>query len=229
MTRIKLLLCTALMALAGATAAELPLEHFFKPAQYSNVQLSPDGTHLAAIAPREGKYRNIAVIELATMQSRFVTALGKGQGEVSGFTWANDDRILFFMDADGNESFGIFAVNKDGSGGAVLATPDVGRSFRFTQVLDLLENDPEYILVTNNDRLAAYPDVYRMWIKNGNKKRIRRNPGNILGWGTDQNGEIRFAFSQEEGPRTNALYLPPGADEWETLISFRYDEPGFSL
>ena len=226
--RIRLLCCASLLALsAAATAAELPLEHFFKPSQYSNIQLSPDGTHLAAIAPREGKFRNIAVIELATMQSRFVTALGKGQGEVNGFTWANDDRLLFFMDADGNESFGIFAVNKDGSGGRALATPNVGRSFRFTQVLDLLEDEPEYILVTNNDRLAAYPDVYRMWIKNGDKKRIRRNPGNITGWATDQNGEIRFAFSQEEGPRTNALYLPPGADEWETLISFRYDEPGF--
>jgi dipeptidyl aminopeptidase/acylaminoacyl peptidase len=226
--RITYLLSMAIISLTGAAAAEtLPLEHFFKPAQYSNMQLSPDGTHLAAIAPLQGKYRNIAVIELATMQSRFVTTLGEGQGEVSGFTWANDDRLLFFMDADGNESFGIFAVNKDGSRGRTLAQPIIGRAFRFTRVLDILEDDPEYILVTSNERIAAYPDVYRMWIKNGNKKRIRRNPGNITAWLTDQAGEIRFAVAQEEGPRTNVLYLPPGSDEWETLISFRYDEPGF--
>lgn len=208
-----------------ASAETLPLEYFFKPARYSNMQLSPDGTHLAAIAPHE-EHRNIAVIDLETFESRFVTTIT--DSEVSGFTWANDDRILFFMDADGNESFGIFAVNKDGSGGRTLAEPSIGRSFRFTSVLDILEDDPEYILVTNNERLAAYPDVYRMWIKNGSMKRIFRNPGNITAWITDQQGEIRFANAQVKGPSTQVLYMPPGADEWETLLTFRYDEPGFS-
>ena len=226
-SEFKWLVSLVCVCLAGMASAEtLPLEDFFKPSRYTNVQLSPDGTHLAAIAPLN-EHRNIAVIDLKTFQSRFVTSIS--DGEVTGFTWANDDRLLFFMDADGNESFGIFAVNKDGSGGRTLAEPLVGRSFRFTQVLDILEDDPEYILVTNNERLAAYPDVYRMWIKNGSKKRIVRNPGNVTGWFTDQAGEIRFAVRQEEGPRTEVLYLPPGADddEWETLISFSYDEPGF--
>ncbi|MEM7611573.1 MAG: S9 family peptidase [Pseudomonadota bacterium] len=223
--RIKTFLLTLLIGLTvNVQAAEpLPLEHFFKPALYSNVQLSPDGTHLAAIAPLN-EHRNIAVINLETSESRFVTSVD--DGEVTGFTWANDDRLLFFMDADGNESFGIFAVNKDGSRGRVLAEPKIGRAFRFTQVLDILEEDPEFILVTNNDRLAAYPDVYRMSIINGSKKRILRNPGNISGWGTDQNGEIRFATSQA-GPSTSVMYMPPGSEEWETLISFRFDEPGF--
>ena len=222
---IKWLVCLVFIGMTGIASAEtLPLEDFFKPSRYSNVQLSPDGTHLAAIAPRDD-HRNIAVINLANFESRFVTSVT--DAEVVGFTWANDDRLLFFMDADGNESFGIFAVNKDGSGGRVLAEPLVGRSFRFTQVLDILEDDPEYILVTNNERLAAYPDVYKMWIKNGSKKRVMRNPGNVVGWVTDQDGEIRFAVAQEEGPLTTVLYMPPGSDDWETLISFKYDEPGF--
>jgi dipeptidyl aminopeptidase/acylaminoacyl peptidase len=216
----------ALVGIAGLASAEtLPLEYFFKPARFSNVQLSPDGMHLAAIAPHE-EHRNIAVIDLETLQSRFVTTIT--DGEVTGFTWANNDRILFFMDADGNESFGIFAVNKDGSGGRILAEPVIGRAFRFTQVLDILKDDPEYILVTSNERLAAYPDVYRMWIKNGNKKRVMRNPGNISAWITDQNGEIRFAVSQDEDSITKTLYLAPGSENWETLISFRFDEPGFT-
>ena len=48
-----------LVGVAGLASADtLPLEHFFKPALYSNVQLSPDGTHLAAIAPQQ-EHRNI--------------------------------------------------------------------------------------------------------------------------------------------------------------------------
>jgi dipeptidyl aminopeptidase/acylaminoacyl peptidase len=224
-TQFKCLIFVALLGTTALAAAEtLPLEYFFQPSRYSNMQLSPDGTHLAAIAPYE-EHRNIAVIDLATFESKFVTTVT--DTEVSGFTWANDDRILFFMDADGNESFGIFAVDKDGSGGRTLAEAIIGRSFRFTQVLDILEDEPEYILVTNNERLAAYPDVYRMWIKNGSKKRIRRNPGNISNWMTDQNGEIRFAMAQTKSEATEVLYLPPGAEDWETLLTFGFDEPGF--
>ena len=225
--RLRLKILAAFMLLGATTAAwadTLPLDYFFKPSRYSNVQLSPDGTHLAAIAPFED-HRNIAVINLATFESRFVTQVT--DGEVTGFNWANDDRLLFYMDADGNESFGIFAVNKDGSKARVLAEPKVGRSFRFTSVLDLLEDDPEYILVTNNERLAAYPDVYRMYIENGNMKRILRNPGDVTNWQTDQQGNIRFAVAQAEGPKTEVRYLPPGSKEWETLIAFNYDEPGF--
>ncbi len=222
---IKWMGCAVLLGVMNLAAAEsLPLEHFFKPARYSNVQLSPDGTHLAAIAPVED-HRNIAVINLETAESRFVTRIT--DKEVNGFAWANNDRILFFMDDDGNESFGIFAVDKDGSDGRVLAEPVIGRAFRYTQVLDLLDDDPDSILVSSNERLAPYPDVYKMSVRNGRKNRIITNPGNVSGWITDQHGEVRLAVGQEKGPRTSVYYLPPGAEEWETLISFQFDEPGF--
>ena len=56
---------------------------------------------------------NVVVIDLATRQPRAVT--GMTSQDVSGFLWGNNERILFFMDKDGSESFGIFAVNTDGS------------------------------------------------------------------------------------------------------------------
>ncbi len=98
--------------------------------------------------------------------------------------WANNERILFFMDKDGNESFGIFAVNTDGSMARTLVTPlDVaiksgGRAkVRIVNVIDTLDDEPEWVLVSSNERRAAYPEVFRMNIMNGRTKIVQRNPG----------------------------------------------------
>ena len=101
-------------------AAKPGLDHYFKKPDFSGFQLSPDGTHIAGLAP-VGERQNIVVINLETKKSRAVTSV-KAQ-DVRGFQWATDDRLIFFMDDDGNESFGIFAVNRDGSRPKTLIEP----------------------------------------------------------------------------------------------------------
>ena len=223
--------CVALLAASSmVTADQLPIQDFFKKPQFAGFQLSPDGKNVAVLAPINSRL-NIAIINLETREIKPITGITRQ--DVSGFMWANNDRLLFFMDKDGSESFGIFGVNKDGSLLRTLVEPlesqlKAGqRVIRITSILDRLKNDDDYILVTNNDRRASYPDVFKMNIKNGRKTVVKRNPGNVTGWFTDWDGKLAGAIYVDE-LYSGFMILDDETGDWVEHTRFRYDEPGYS-
>ncbi len=221
----------AALTLNHAMAEQLPLETFFKNPQFAAFQLSPNGKELAALAPVNGRM-NVVIIDLETRQPRAVT--GMSEQDVNGFLWANNERLLFFMDKDGSESFGIFAINSDGSMLRTLVEPAIaqikgGKSvIRITSVLDLLDDEKDYVLVSSNDRRASNPDVFKMNIINGRKKLVQRNPGNITGYATNWDGEVVGAGFQDKLDVGFLRLVDPENDTWETIVKSRYDEPAFS-
>ena len=131
---------------------------FFKNSEFSRrCGFRQDGEWLAAIGPYEGR-RNLFAMRLSDRKVRSADEPQKhGQGarynkDIAFFFWANDERLIFGMDADGNESFSMFAVNSDGTRQRQLFKGDRGIVLfsTYTRPLDLLEDDPEHILVTNN-------------------------------------------------------------------------------
>lgn len=225
---IALALVTANAAIA---AEQIPVEDFFKRSPFTGFQLSPDGKYLAAIAPINER-RNIAVIDLETREARAIT--GMKERDISGFSWANDDRILFYMDTDGNESFGIFAVNKDGSGTRTLIQPAAtqiqGGSFvvRTASVINRLKDDPKHVLVSTPrfDNGMVIQDVKKMNIINGRLRTVELNPGNIGGYITNEAGDVIGAVSFDKGKR-KVLYRKPGQKKWTTLVEFEEANGGY--
>src|SRR6056297_2604239 len=199
------LAATLMLAAPAMAVEEIPVEDFFKRSLFTSFQLSPDGQYLAAVTPLfENDRRNIAVINLETREAAAIT--GVKDRDVTGYMWANDDRILFFMDNDGNESFGIFAVNKDGSKPRTLIEPAEtqirGGSFVVltASVLNTLEDDKDEVLVSVPRQYhdTVVQDVKRMNICNGKMRNVARNPGNIAGWLSNDDGEIIGAVALED-------------------------------
>ena len=215
-----------------ARAELLPLDTFFKNPQFAGFQISPNGKELGALANVGGRM-NVVVMDLESRKPRVVTNITSQ--DVSGFIWANNERILFFMDKDGNESFGIFAVNTDGSMARTLVTPldeaikSGGRAkVRIVSVIDTLDDEPEWVLVSSNERRAAYPEVFRMNIMNGRTKIVQRNPGDVVGWFTDWDGNVIGAGFQDGLEVGFKMLKDAGKDEWETVTRARFDDPTFS-
>jgi dipeptidyl aminopeptidase/acylaminoacyl peptidase len=221
---------TASFTIQSAFAEQLPLEHFFKKPQYAGFQLSPDGENLGVLAPVEGRM-NLVIINLKDRKPVLVT--GEKDQDIRGFMWTNNNRLLFFMDKDGNESFGIFAVNKDASKFRVLAEPVESqvnqgrRNIEITAVLDPLIDDDDHVLVTNNKRRSAYSDVYKMNVNTGRKRLVMRNPGDLTGWFTDWEGNI-FGAGYADGLYTGVKLYNPETEKFEEKTRFRFDEPSFS-
>lgn len=229
--RIALVLCVLGMLAAGQSLAaeKKGLDHYFKKPQYAGFQISPNGKELAALVPVNGRM-NIVIIDLGTKAGRVVTEMSKQ--DVSGFMWATNERLLFFMDKDGSESFGIFAVNSDGSKFRVLVEPadlriaNGAAVIRSNFVVNRLKDDPEHVLVSSNQSRAQYPDLYLMDIYTGKKRLTQRNTGDFGGWFIDYDGKVLGAGFQDD------LYggfsmLNEETGEFEEVVRARYDEHSF--
>ena len=232
--KVKVLLCLASFAALftqNLFAEQLPLETFFKKPQFAAFQLSPNGKELAALAPVNDRM-NVVIIDLETREARAVT--GVSEQDVSGFMWANNERILFFMDKDGSESFGIFAINTDRSMLRTLVEPleaqlKGGKArIRFTNVISVLEDEPDYVLVSSNARRPSNPDVFKMNIMNGRQTLVERNPGEVTGWFADWDGNVVGAGYQDELEVGFLRLADPESDNWETIVKSRYDEASFA-
>ena len=228
----------ALLATQNVFAEKLPLDTFIKKPQFASLQISPNGKELAVLAPIKGRM-NVVIMNLEDLKNytpkpRALT--GYTDEDVSNFMWANDERILYFMDKDGSESFGIFGVNTDGTMARVLVEPlgmqiKKGKArVRYANVLDRLPEEDDYILVVTNERRASYPDVFKMNIYNSkDKKLVQRNPGNVGGWFVNWDGEVIGAAYQDEDTLEGGFMLRNDeTGKLEEITRTAWDAPGFT-
>ncbi len=224
------LLTLSLLLAPFASAAELPIETFFRKPEFAALSLSPSGKYMAALAPA-GSRMNLHIIDVATLAPTRITAF---DDDINGYSWITDDRLVFTMDDDGNESFGLFSVSRDGKDLKVLAPPAKsqveGGAFviRTTSLLDRIPSSPDEILVVNNERRAEYPDVYRIHLKTGRKQRVVTNPGNVGGWITDQSGVVRAGLTVD-GLKTSVVYRESEKAEFLPLAQSTFGEPDWLL
>ncbi len=226
-------------------AKQYSVEDFFKNSDFAALQLSPNGEWLAALGPYEGR-RNLFSMRLSDRASARLTSFqskGKSQWntDVAFYFWANDERLIFGLDSGGNESFSLFAVNRDGTQRRELVKGSTGIVFfpTNTRLLNRLDHDPEHILVSNNERSKFYPDVFRLNIYTGKMTRVETNPGYIQGYGVDWDGNVRIAVGHpdargralREGELLRQLlYYRPTADtEWKSVHSTHYFDGAYFL
>lgn len=168
-------------------APEISVEDFFKNAEKRTFRLSPDGEYISYMAP----YKNRMNIHVRKFDSdsavRVTNAVDRG---IYGYYWASNNKLVYVRDKGGNENDHIFSVNKDGTDELEL-TPFEGVK---AQIIDDLEDNEEEMIIGLNKRNPQVFDPYRLNINTGEMKLLYENPGNITGWSTDHNGNLRIAM-----------------------------------
>jgi dipeptidyl aminopeptidase/acylaminoacyl peptidase len=167
----------------------LPARHvFFENPDYTNVRLSPDGEHLAFIAPVEG-VRNLWLAPVASpQQGQPLTRVG--DRDISTyFFWAYTNRhLVFFQDRNGDENWRASSVDI-ATGAIVPLTPPQGvraahqeSSYRF----------PGEMLFRHNERDKAFFDLYRINVITGKSELLYENH-DYVGFVTDSTFRLRLA------------------------------------
>ena len=146
---------------------QLPLDYFIKHGDYLDLQLSPDGKHLAARVRLDNK------VMLGILSTEDMSIVGgvrpQNNDIIHTVTWVNNERLVFEY-AEKQFSFDrpvptgeLFAMNLDGSRREMLygyRASDEQTGTRITnkddslasqEVISLLEDDDRYILI------AEYP------------------------------------------------------------------------
>ncbi len=194
----------------------IPMEDFFKNPESTGYDLSPDGEHLAFLKPWQNRL-NVHVQKIGEEEVTRITSAT--ERDIAGYIWANNERIAYVQDTAGDENFRVYAVDIDGSDSKELTPFEKVRA----SIIDELENDPEHMLIDMNKRDARVFDVYRININTGKMEMIAQNPGNITGWMTDHDGNLRIALTTD-GVNTSVLYRDSEKDDFQALITTSFKE-----
>jgi len=194
----------------------IPMKDFFKNPTKTSFKLSPNGEYMAFMQPWESRL-NVHVQKIGEDKiTRITDATAR---DIAGFGWANNERIVYVMDKGGDENFKLYAVNIDGSNPKVLTPFDKVR----VGIIDDLEDNPDEMIIQMNKRNPRVFDAYRININTGEMKMIAKNPGNIMGWMTDWDGNIRIATSTD-GVNTSLLYRENENEPFKTVLTTNFKE-----
>ncbi len=217
---ISLLVAASIFIFGCAPQEELPriipMKDFFQNPESAGFGLSPDGSHLAFLKPWENRL-NVHVQKIGEEEATRITSAT--ERDIAGYFWANNNRIAYVQDTAGDENFRLYAVNIDGSDLKELTPFEKVR----VDLIDRLKNDDEHMLISMNKRDPRLFDVYRININSGKMNMIAQNPGNIIGWHTDHDGNLRIAVTSD-GVNTSVLYRDTEKDKFQILITTNFKE-----
>jgi len=155
---------------------------------------------------------NVHVINVETTdETRLTSSEDRG---IYRYGWLGNNRIGYAKDDGGDENIHFFAVNIDGTNEIDLTPFDNVQ----TRMIDDLEDDPDHIILGLNKRDPRIHDAFRVNITDGTMKLIAENPGNISGWMTDHDGNLRVAITSD-GVNTSLLYRDSESESFKTILT----------
>lgn len=205
--------------MAGCTSQTdvkvLPVEAFFKGSQQTNYRISPNGKFLAFLQAYRGKLNVFvrAVTDTTAVQLTKFTDVS-----VKTFSWVGDNRLFCQKEKDSLNSFSAFLINKDGT----QYTPLKTKANTKVNILDHKIYEGTKVLITSNDRDESFFDVYQLNINTGDKKLFVKNPGNILQWFADKNGEVNLGLGGD-GVNETVYFRRNGDEKFTAVISNNFN------
>ena len=218
-------------------ARQIPLETFFRRAEFNQMALSPNGEKLAAVSPLKGR-GNLVVIDLNKRSRQVITSFE--QMDVADFEWINNKRLCLRV-ADGQDVTGAvtyrgsYCINDDGSdmrdftrlGVAASGAAGSGKLVNMTPIRSAGTDSPEYIMQMRY-RSNDSADLYRFNTETGKITLLTfDSPGKVSSWVMDRNRVPRIAVRDADrvGSETwtmRSVWHRSGEDaKWEKLFEYK--------
>ena len=228
---LSLFLATA-FPLMAAPPAKLPVEEFFRPPACRQAELSPDGTKIA-FESADGWEKKLAVQDLKT--GKLVKMAFDRTYELAAFAWKGNDELILLLQKEGYWTGELFTAAADGSGLRILVKPK-DDSF---QLLDVLNNDPKHILITDQRWKTSPsdmrgPSVHTLNTQSGSSQLVQSAMDYVYEWMTDQEGVVRLGrrsdpdgvtwlYRHEKGAPLTELWKEKMQGETFKPMEFDYD------
>ncbi|GCE11450.1 S9 family peptidase [Tengunoibacter tsumagoiensis] len=207
----------------------IPRTVLFGNPEKTSPRISPDGKHLAYLAPVEG----VLNVWVGTIGSDDFHAVTRDTDRgVRFYFWAFDNRhILYIQDVGGNENWRLYATN--------IQTEETRDLTPFedvqVQILDQDKHFPNELLIAMNKENPQVHDVYHLDLTTGGLRRIAENPGTIAQWVIDAQFRVRGALAAQPDGSMELLIRDEESAPWRSLLTWNTDDVltsgpvGFSL
>ena len=183
----------------------IPREVLFGNPDKAALRISPDGRHIAFLAPVNGVL-NVWVAATNAPEAATPVTQDTGRG-IRRFFWAyTNDHLLYLQDQGGDENWKVYAVDLNtktsrdltpfetipGPDGKPALLPN-GKPMRpAAQIENVSRRLPDTILIGLNTRDPRYHDIYRVDIRTGAMTLAQTN-AEFSGFVTDDDYAVRFA------------------------------------
>ena len=190
----------------------IPRQVLFSNPKKAYARVSPDGTHIAFLAPLN-EVLNIWIAPVNNLDAVKAVTEDKHRG-IRSFSWAHTSQhILYSTDKDGDENFHVYVVNINNSEVKDL-TPMENIAARVQGISDKF---PDEVLIAINNRDPCLHDLYRVNIVSGQIDLLQENPG-FAGFINDDDFSVRFAVGYSE-EADQLIVAPDGEKGWKPYLT----------
>jgi dipeptidyl aminopeptidase/acylaminoacyl peptidase len=204
----------------------IPRRVLFGNPERINPGISPDGTRLAWIAPRDGVL-NVWVAPIGDSGVEWDAAAAITDDTDRGirtFAWAKDARhLLYVQDTGGDENWRLYDVDLETMARRDL-TPFDGIQAR---IIATRKSHRDQVLIGMNRDNPQLHDVYRLSLTSGELVKEIENPG-YLGWLADADMVVRGALRPLPDGGFDLLVRDSAEGDWRTLLTISADDAAAS-
>ena len=188
---------------AAATAGdrvEVPIEHFFRDAEFTSAALSPDGRHIAITVP-QGDRTILTILKIDGRE--VVSKFDYGEERhIADVAWTSNERVIFRVQRKlGRFDFqtgsaDLYATNIDGSRRIDIPNGN------FFQIVDMTPEDDDTILVSRSLDTAF---LFRLNVKTGRTVTVATAPLEQGGFLVDHERNVRYAIGMKDAETQQVL------------------------
>lgn len=221
----------ALLFTGGAlpAAAPIPLEAFFRDAEFSRPDLSADGSKIVFLVRNAPARKSIATYNVKTKKGGIVFVPNDYNVD---FAFWKGDRIIFGGDVGGNESYALRSIKEDGT-----SLRDLNESvdrYRPTNapvggtIFSRLPDDPKHILVAGigtrrnqhgEMKWAGEFGLYRLDVGSGRRISVERWDDHATGYLVDARSGKIYGRTLESG-RDEVIEIKTPEGEYRRVGQF---------
>ena len=201
----------------------IPLPILFGNPERVSPRISPDGTQLAWIAPREGVL-NVWLAPVSPQDgvdlaaARVIT--DDTERGIRDFEWAHDGRhLLYVQDTGGDENWRLYDVDIQTMQRRDLTPFDNVQA----RIVAMERKLPNEILVGLNRDNPELHDVYRLDLVTGELTREVENPG-FIGWVADAQLVVRGGLAPLPDGGFQLMVRDSADADWRLLLSIPGDD-----
>jgi dipeptidyl aminopeptidase/acylaminoacyl peptidase len=209
----------------------IPRNVLFGNPERISPHISPDGSRLAWIAPREGVL-NVWVAPIGTSGVDWDDATVVTDDTDRGirmFAWAKDGRhLLYLQDTGGDENWRLYDVDLETPAATDSQTSWAKRDLTpyegiQARVIATRKSHRDEVLVGLNRDNPQLHDVYRLDLKTGELAKLIENPG-YAGWLADEDMVVRGALAPLPDGGFDLLVRDDAEGDWRTLLTIPADD-----
>ncbi len=223
---------------ASASIEPLPTSAFARLPFVEMTELSPDGSHIAGLFAIDG-VQNIGILPVAGDRRKSVVIPVPDQAQIGWIKWVNDDNIviglraLIPVETDNWYVSRLVAINRT-TGKFTKLLWDLGGQ----NAADLLwvpsDGSNEILVAAQNSIYEGadfWPTVYRVDVTTGRKKPEVKGRPNVLNWGADHLGRVRYGIGYSDAStKATLLYRTDGRGLFRSIDSARLrDEESLTI